>query len=327
MNIKISVIVPVFNLEQYIGRCLDSLLAQTYMNIEIIIIDDGSCDGSSQIIAKYEKEHSNIKVIKQKNRGVTAARIAGVKAATGDYIGFVDGDDYIDADMYELLMNNMHQYHAEISHCGYQMEFSDGRIKAFYNTGEVIVQDNTQGLIDLISGARVEPGLWNKLYKKKLFENFRQDESIRINEDLLMNYYLFKKAQNSVFCDVCKYHYIIRENSASRQKLNRNKIIDPIRVKQIMLEDSNVALVKAEIQRMYMETLLNIYNQIILNDARKEYQDYKRSILKLLKKEKRFVVDLPLKKKLLYFGAVYGQTCYMLLYKVYERYFQKKKYD
>lgn len=327
MNIKISVIVPVFNLEQYIGRCLDSLLAQTYMNIEIIIIDDGSCDGSSQIIAKYEKEHSNIKVIKQKNRGVTAARIAGVKAATGDYIGFVDGDDYIDADMYELLMNNMHQYHAEISHCGYQMEFSDGRIKAFYNTGEVIVQDNTQGLIDLISGARVEPGLWNKLYKKKLFENFRQDESIRINEDLLMNYYLFKKAQNSVFCDVCKYHYIIRENSASRQKLNRNKIIDPIRVKQIMLEDSNVVLVKAEIQRMYMETLLNIYNQIILNDARKEYQDYKRSILKLLKKEKRFVVDLPLKKKLLYFGAVYGQTCYMLLYKVYERYFQKKKYD
>lgn len=327
MNIKISVIVPVFNLEQYIGRCLDSLLAQTYMNIEIIIIDDGSCDGSPQIIAKYEKEHSNIKVIKQKNRGVTAARIAGVKAATGDYIGFVDGDDYIDADMYELLMNNMHQYHAEISHCGYQMEFSDGRIKAFYNTGEVIVQDNTQGLIDLISGARVEPGLWNKLYKKKLFENFRQDESIRINEDLLMNYYLFKKAQNSVFCDVCKYHYIIRENSASRQKLNRNKIIDPIRVKQIMLEDSNVALVKAEIQRMYMETLLNIYNQIILNDARKEYQDYKRSILKLLKKEKRFVVDLPLKKKMLYFGAVYGQTCYMLLYKVYERYFQKKKYD
>lgn len=327
MNIKISVIVPVFNLEQYIGRCLDSLLAQTYMNIEIIIIDDGSCDGSSQIIAKYEKEHSNIKVIKQKNRGVTAARIAGVKAATGDYIGFVDGDDYIDADMYELLMNNMHQYHAEISHCGYQMEFSDGRIKAFYNTGEVIVQDNTQGLIDLISGARVEPGLWNKLYKKKLFENFRQDESIRINEDLLMNYYLFKKAQNSVFCDVCKYHYIIRENSASRQKLNRNKIIDPIRVKQIMLEDSNVALVKAEIQRMYMETLLNIYNQIILNDARKEYQDYKRSILKLLKKEKRFVVDLPLKKKMLYFGAVYGQTCYMLLYKIYERYFQKKKYD
>ena len=229
--------------------------------------------------------------------------------------------------MFEYLYRNALKYDADISHCGYQMEFSDGRIKAFYNTGEVIVQDNTQGLIDLISGARVEPGLWNKLYKKKLFENFRQDETIRINEDLLMNYYLFKKAQNSVFCDVCKYHYIIRENSASRQKLNRNKIIDPIRVKQIMLEDSNVALVKAEIQRMYMETLLNIYNQIILNDARKEYQDYKRSILKLLKKEKRFVVDLPLKKKMLYFGAVYGQTCYMLLYKVYERYFQKKKYD
>lgn len=327
MNIKISIIVPVFNLEQYIGRCLDSLLAQTYTNIEIIIIDDGSCDSSPQIIARYEKKHSNIKVIRQKNRGVTAARLAGVKEATGDYIGFVDGDDYIDADMYELLMNNMRQYHADISHCGYQMEFNDGRVKAFYNTGDIIVQDNTKGLIDLISGVQVEPGLWNKLYKKKLFENLRQDESIKINEDLLMNYYLFKKARNSVFCDICKYHYIIRENSASRQNLNRNKIIDPIRVKQIMLEDSNVELVKTEIQRMYMDTLLNIYNQIILNDVKKEYQDYKRTILELLKKEKRFVGFLPIKKKILYFGAVYGQTFYMLIYKVYERYFQVKEYD
>ena len=142
-----------------------------------------------------------------------------------------------------------------------------------------------------------------------------------------MNYYLFKNAQNSVFCDICKYHYIVRENSASRQNLNRNKIIDPIRVKQIMLEDNNVEVVKTEIKRMYMDTLLNIYNQIILNDVKKEYQDYKRTILKLLKKEKSFVRYLPLKKKILYFGAVYGQTFYMLTYKVYERYFQKKEYD
>lgn len=327
MDDKISVIIPVYNLENVIGKCIESVLNQTYDNIEIIIIDDGSCDNSPEIIARYEREHNNIKVIKQKNRGVTAARLAGVKEATGDYIGFVDGDDYIDADMYELLMSNMRQYHADISHCGYQMEFNDGRIRAFYNTGDVIIQDNTKGLIDLISGIQVEPGLWNKLYKKDLFENLRQEESIKINEDLLMNYYLFKKAQSSVFCDICKYHYIIRENSASRQNLNRNKIIDPIRVKQIMLEDSNVVPVKTEIQRMYMETLLNIYNQIILNDARKEYQEYKRTILKLLKKEKRFVEGLSLKKKILYFGAVYGQTFYMLIYKIYERCFQKKKYD
>lgn len=327
MNEKISVIIPVYNLENVIEKCIDSVLNQTYDSIEIIIIDDGSSDSSPQIIARYANEYSNIKIIKQKNRGVTAARLAGVKAATGDYIGFVDGDDYIDADMYEILMNNMRLYHADISHCGYQMEFSDGRNRTFYNTGDVIVQDNTKGLIDLISGVRVEPGLWNKLYRKKLFENFKQDESIKINEDLLMNYYLFKKAQKSVFFDICKYHYIIRKNSASRQKLNRNNIIDPIRVKQIMLEDNNVALVQTEIQRMYMETLLNAYNQIILNDIGKEYQSYKRMVLELLKKEKKFVVDLSVKKKMLYFGAVYGQACYMLIYKIYEKYFQKKKYD
>ena len=327
MNEKISVIIPVYNLENVIGRCLESVLKQTYDNIEIIIIDDGSCDNSLKKITRYERKYSNIKVIKQKNNGVTAARLAGVKEATGNYIGFVDGDDYIDSDMYELLMSNMQQYHADISHCGYQMEFNDGRIRAFYNTGDVIVQDNTKGLIELISGKRVEPGLWNKLYKKKLFENFKQDQTIKINEDLLMNYYLFKKARRSVFCDICKYHYIIRENSASRQKLNRNNIIDPIRVKRIMLEDNNVAPVKAEIQRMYMDTLLNIYNQIMLNDREKEYQDYKIAILKSLKREKRFVRGLPLKKKMLYYGAVYGRIFYVLIYKVYERYFQEKKYD
>ena len=94
-----------------------------------------------------------------------------------------------------------------------------------------------------------------------------------------------------------------------------------------MLEDNNVEVVKTEIKRMYMDTLLNIYNQIILNDVKKKYQDYKRTILKLLKKEKSFVRYLPLKKKILYFGAVYGQTFYMQTYKVYERYFQKKEYD
>lgn len=327
MREKISIIIPVYNLENIIGKCIESVLNQTYSNTEIIIVDDGSSDNSLQNIAKYEDAYNNIKVIKQKNKGVTAARLAGIKEASGEYIGFVDGDDYIDADMYELLINNMHQYKADISHCGYQMEFSDGRISFFYNTGDIIVQNNEKGLLDLISGVRVEPGLCNKLYKKKLFANLQVDESIKNNEDLLMNYYLFKNSHISVFCDVCKYHYIIRKNSASRQSLNRNQITDPIRVKQLMLRDDNVDSVKREIQKMYMDTLLNMYNQIIVSDKKKEYQGYEKEILKLLKKEKEFYKFLSLKKKILYIGAVYGHMLYFWAYKVYERYFQEKRYD
>ena len=111
---KISIIVPVYNVEEYLERCVDSLITQTYHNIEILLIDDGSTDNSFSICNRYAKTDKRVKTISQANNGVAAARNAGLAIATGDYIGFVDPDDYVDKDMYETLYNLCELYHANL---------------------------------------------------------------------------------------------------------------------------------------------------------------------------------------------------------------------
>ena len=232
-NNLISVIVPVYNLENYIERCLKSIQNQTYSNIEIIVVDDGSIDNSWNVINRIAKEDNRIIPVHKENGGVSSARILGLSHANGEWIGFVDGDDEIEEDMYEVLINNALEYNAFISHCGYKMIFNDGRITSFYDTKIRKVQDNTTGIVDLLEGDLIEPGLCNKIFKKSLFEDVKLDTNIKINEDLLLNYYLFKNSRSSIFEDLTKYHYIIRDNSASRSKLNDYKIYDPIRVKKL----------------------------------------------------------------------------------------------
>lgn len=231
----ISVIIPAYNIEKYIVRCLESVCRQTYPNLEIIVVDDGSSDNTGRIADDFAKKDKRITVIHKENAGVSAARNTGLDCAQGDYIGFVDGDDMIDSDMYELLMQNALKYQADISHCGYQMVFPN-RVDYYYNTGEIFVQDNSQGVYDLVKADKVEPGLCNKLYRKELLDGIRLDENIRINEDFLFNYQMFKKAEKSVFEDVPKYHYMVRKNSASTSRLNQHKLEDPLWVLDYMMK-------------------------------------------------------------------------------------------
>ena len=142
MNALISIIIPAYNIENYISTCLDSLLAQTYRDLEIIVVNDGSKDGTGAIMDTYAARDSRIMAIHKENGGVTSARLCGVKAATGDWIGFVDGDDIIEPDMYERLMANAVKHGADISHCGYRMVFPSGKVDYYYNTGRIVEQDN-----------------------------------------------------------------------------------------------------------------------------------------------------------------------------------------
>ena len=157
----ISIIIPAYNIENYIAKCLDSLLNQTYKNLEIIVVDDGSSDNTGKIVDDYVLRYKNIKAIHKKNGGVSSARNSGIDVANGEYIGFVDGDDIVDKEMFEILMDNAIKYEADISHCGYKMIFPS-RIDYYYNTGILVEQDNELGLKDIIIGQRVEPGLVNK---------------------------------------------------------------------------------------------------------------------------------------------------------------------
>lgn len=242
MNLPfISIIIPAYNSQKYISHCLDSILAQSYSNYEIIIVNDGSTDSTADIIDCYAAEHDCITAIHQENSGVTRARLNGVAHSSGEYIGFVDSDDEIEPDMYELLVRNALKYEADISHCGYSMVFPS-RITLYHGTGLLAEQDNRKGLLDLFDGSRIEPGLCNKLFHKTLFHSLLHDDvmdpSIKINEDFLMNYYLFRGSKKSVFEDVCKYHYLVHEGSAATSRINRNKLEDPLKVRKILLKET-----------------------------------------------------------------------------------------
>ena len=327
MNILLSVIIPVYNLEKYIDRCLDSLLAQTYSNLEIIVVNDGSTDKSLAILNEYKKKNSRIQIIDKQNEGVSKARLDGMKRATGQYIGFVDGDDIVEKDMFELLMNNAIKYNADISHCGYSMDFPDGRSDKYYGTGKIVIQNNKDGLKDLLEGKFIEPGLCNKIYKKSLIENFIEnkdmDYSIKNLEDLLVNYFLFKQSNLSIYEDKCKYHYMIRKGSATTKK-SRNKYEDPLKImkKLIDLEKMNRDMYEVIFKR-YIYILLNNTNQ---ND----YVDIQKNARKQLKKEIKYFKEnkLSMKLKLMSIGTCYLDLLYKLIRVIYNKITHvDKKYD
>lgn len=322
-NNLISVIIPIYNLENYIERCLKSIQNQTYSNIEIIVVDDGSIDDSWNVINRIAKEDNRIIPIHKENGGVSSARMLGLANANGEWIGFVDGDDEIEEDMYEVLINNAFECNADISHCGYKMIFNDGRITSFYDTKVKKIQDNTTGVIDLLEGDLIEPGLWNKLYKKSLFEDIELDTNIKINEDLLLNYYLFKNSQLSIFEDLTKYHYIIRDNSASRSKLNDYKIYDPIRVKEIILNDADDEY-KSTAQKVFLRTLIYVYNSLILNED--DFVNDKKKIRKMIFSNRCYCSLLNSKLKIMTYMIMLIPNFYKIIYRIYYHNILKSKY-
>lgn len=270
MNELVSIIIPAYNVAAFLERCVRSVISQTYQSIEIIIVDDGSKDDTLNAAKAMVALDNRIVVLHQENQGVTMARLNGVKAAKGAWIGFVDGDDCVEQDMFERLLKLALDHSAEISHCGYQL-ITPNQTEYYYNTGRTVLQDSITGLRDLLTGLFVEPGLCNKLYKRELFypliEENKMDITIRNTEDLLMNYYLFKEAKLSVYEDWCPYHYIVREGSAVQSKPTAKKLTDPLSVLKTIYE-------KEADDKMLRGVLLDrIANRLISLATRKKDSD------------------------------------------------------
>lgn len=322
MKISVSIIIPAFNIAPYIGRCLKSVLNQTLKDIEVIVVDDGSTDNTAKEISFYTNNDDRIRLIKKKNGGVTSARLAGVRESRGEYIGFVDGDDFIEPDMFEHLLKNAIKYHADISHCGYQMVFPD-RTDYYYNTGRIIQQDTLAGLKDLISGKFIEPGLVNKLFHRDLFEgiinNDQMDLKIKYNEDLLMNFFLFRECKHAVYEDCCPYHYLVRNNSATSASMNIQKLTDPIKVMRIIEDESynNIELKEIVLQKIVYQ-LVSLAT--IIGDNREELLVVKKTARRTLKKRLREILNCKActpKNKLAALWASIWPWSYGLVHKIY----------
>lgn len=211
---KISVVVPVYNSAPYLEQCLGSILAQTYTNLEVVAVNDGSTDDSLKILHDLAEKDSRVVIISQNNSGVSSARNAGLQIATGEWISFIDSDDELEPDMYETLMDLTRKHEADIVHCGYKRICLDGTQKDVRGTGELIIQGSTEASRCMLTGKYFSCGLWNKLYRRELFEDVWFDTNLRINEDILVNVQVFCRAKTIVFLDVPKYHYFERAQSA-----------------------------------------------------------------------------------------------------------------
>ena len=327
MNGKtISVIIPAYNIAPWISRSLDSLLTQTHKELEIIVVDDGSTDNIREILSEYSEKYPNIRAIHKENGGVTSARLRGVAEAAGDWIGFMDGDDYVEPQMYARLLENALAHHADISHCGHQILFSDGRIEYVHKSDLVRVPDHRTALWELLDNREVSLSLCTKLYRRELFRGIEDwtDTKIKYNEDLLMNYYLFGRAEKTVFEGVCPYHYILRQDSASCKGISENYVFDPIRVRQLLLERCAPEMQDA-VRNALMRNLLFNYAQLDVHPDRKNLKDFRGRVRRLLQEQRPYFGLLSARNKVLAAMICKAPWMFHLAYGTYVAIFQREE--
>ena len=278
---KISVIVPIYKAEAHLPRCIDSILTQTHTNLEIILIDDGSPDNCGKICDEYAKKDSRIKVIHKKNGGVSSARNAGLNIATGDYIAFVDADDYIKNAMYEQLLLVLKETNADISVCNYQ--YGDYIQE---DTLSVTLYNSITACKQLFFSDRFKEGISvapvDKLYKSELFNNLRFLEACHYAEDTLMCVQVFCQAKTIVKKDITLYHYIRSENSAVLAEYNQKKPTETLAYKTILdiIKNKDDELEKY-IQHRYFELVFYHWKQCYYKRSDKVF----KAISKQLKSE------------------------------------------
>ena len=224
---KISVIVPIYNVEKYLEKCINSITNQTYENLEIILVDDGSPDRCGEMCDEYSKRDKRIKVIHKENGGLSDARNAGIEAATGDYIAFVDSDDYIREDMYEKLYKALKNNNADMSICNFKYVSDDGSDQ-FDNDNLPIKDEILSGMFILNEQMKKTKCwywvvAWNKLYKRELFSGIRYPVG-KIHEDEFIIHRLLLKCQNVACVSDMLYYYVQREGSIISSKYNYRRL-------------------------------------------------------------------------------------------------------
>lgn len=302
----ISIIIPVYKVEKYIKRCLDSVVNQTYKNLEIILVDDGTPDNSGKICDEYAKKDKRIKIIHKENGGVSDARNKGIEQATGKYIGFVDSDDYIDVNMYEILKNTIEKENADIASCKYvrfaeYVEFDSQKYDKKtieYNQEEYMKKFFKIGTQECVYYP------WNKLYKKSIICSDQYPKGLT-SEDVVGTYKALLKAKKIVEINYPYYYYFYNKKSITGSKFS-NKDLDLIKIWDIVIKISNENNQKyleySKINRMRIDYTLLMRMAIQLNykEINEKYKKQYLQMLSDLKKNKSKLLKskIPLSRKI-----------------------------
>ena len=214
---KLSVIVPIYNTELYLGECLESIIGQKFTDIEIICVDDGSTDGSAHVCDIYAKKDSRIKVVRKQRLGVALARCTGLQLAQGDYISFVDSDDWIEGDLYSDAISRMDEDKAIDIYINLAMRVEQsGTIRPHMRLAMAQKFSAHQMAEELVKRDFLNWSVWDKIYRKKVLDGYILHENIDYAEDLHMNWHAIHRAKMIWYCPYRKYYYRAREHSATK---------------------------------------------------------------------------------------------------------------
>lgn len=288
---KVSVIVPIYKVEKYIKKCVDSLVEQTLPDIEIILVDDGSPDDCGTICDTYAKRDLRIKVIHKANEGLSEARNIGIKAATSEYIGFVDGDDYVAPDMYEVLYKNITEQNADVAVCGLYDCYKDRKVTQYSGQGEFLILNNKEALGAALEGVKFSVNAVNKLYKKSLFDGIKFPAG-RLSEDAFTIPRVLASATTVVFESSPKYYYMHRGESITTSAFKRQDF------DVVSAYEQNLELVKkffagltkqAEFRLLWAYTY--VFDKMILSENLKDVQSYEEVLKKLRENTPKMLIN------------------------------------
>ena len=290
MNEKISVIVPVYKVEPHLRRCVDSILAQSYTNLEIILVDDGSPDNCPAICDEYAEKDDRVRVIHKPNGGLSDARNAGLDIATGEWLSFIDSDDWIEPSMYETLMRNANQHGAQISIGGVfdELMTKNGIVVKKTTAGKSITTESREKLDAIRHFLTHSWSAWDKIYRREVFDGIRYPVG-EINEDEAIALRLLNNCDRVVYTNEPFYHYISRPESITTSSFSLKKLdwyrhckanLEWIREHYPKLEDLSAA--------RYRGCLMWTLTEIALSDVSCP-EEQRDMILELHSKRKTFL--------------------------------------
>lgn len=293
MEELISVIVPIYNVQNYLPKCLDSIIEQTFQNLEIILVNDGSPDRCPELCEEYASRDKRIKVVHQANKGLSAARNTGVEIANGDFICFVDSDDYIHPQMYEILYKNAKKNDADISICNFLRVLENQNHN--YNTDSyhsnkikesIFTCDSREALSNLYNSDLqwITLVAWNKLFKKELFNGIRFKVG-KIHEDDFIMYHLLDEVNTVVYTTIPLYYYLQRNTSITGEKFNLKRLdkLEALEERIIYFKGKGYSELYDKAYEHYLSLLITFYYLLkrFCPEERDSYEDLRNKFMEV----------------------------------------------
>lgn len=314
----ITIIIPVYNVEKYIHKCIDSVINQTYKNLEIILVDDGSPDNCGEICDEYAKEDKRIKVIHKENGGLSDARNTGIDIAKGKYICFIDSDDYVEKEYIEILHTAIKKDRTDMAVSSHKVIYKNGTIleKA---TGEESILEPKEVLKRILYDDGIDLSAWAKLYKIELFTGVRYPKG-QLFEDAATTYKLIDKCEKISIVSKPTYNYIIRSNSITNINFSEKKM-DLIKSTEEMcnyIKDKYPYLKKA-CDRRAMYAYLSTLSQLAM--SKKKFPKEQKIIMEYIKENKKEILidkSVPKRDKIGIISTIFGFKFFCFVWRLYK---------